>query len=113
MADTVATFDLDAEKGPIFKVLHTTARSQTALMTVPPGDEAGPAEVHPGSDQVFHVVEGRMRWRVWTHGTDASPEEGEGGPGTVLVVPAGIRHWVASLGDTPLFFLTVYSPPAY
>lgn len=113
MTGPVATFDIGAEKGPFFKILHTTARSQTAVMTVPAGEAAGPAEVHPDSDQVFHVLEGRMKWRVWTNGSDASPEEGEGGPGTILVVPAGIRHWVASLGDMPLFFLTVYTPPEY
>lgn len=113
MPGSVFTTDLIREKGPFFRVLHTTKRSQTAFMTVPPGEEAGPPEVHDDADQVFYVVEGVMRWKAWSKGEEAEPEAGEAGPGTVLVVPAGIRHHVASVGKEPLLFLTVYAPPEY
>jgi mannose-6-phosphate isomerase-like protein (cupin superfamily) len=103
--------DLGAQKGPFFRVLHTTKRSQTALMTVPSGADAGPPETHAHADQVFHVVEGEAEFHVWE--SDGPPTVHRGGPGTVVVVAAGIRHYVKSTGKVPLFFFTVYAPPEY
>lgn len=98
------------EAGPFFKVLHTTPRTQTAFMTIAPGDEAGPTETHEGEDQVFYVVRGELLARV---GAPGKEREVRGGPGTVLVVEAGTPHHVRSVGSEPLLFLTVYGPPAY
>jgi len=67
-------------KGEFFRVLQETERSQTAVMTIAPGADAGPAEGHAG-DQILYVLEGQAR--------------------------------VRSTGAQPLFFLTVYAPPAY
>lgn len=111
--DTLAFADLQTAKGTFFHVYHTTSRTQTGAMTVAPGREAGPAEVHDTSDQVFLFLEGEALVRVWADGADAEPEERRVGAGGVLVVPAGVRHWVKSVGDEPLFFFTVYGPPAY
>lgn len=111
--DTLAFAELAAAKGAFFHVYHTTARTQTGTMTVPPGQEAGPAEVHEGSDQVFLFLEGEALVRVWADGDDAEPEQRRVEAGGVLVVPAGVRHWVKSVGGEPLFFFTVYGPPAY
>ena len=33
--------------------------------------------------------------------------------GTLVTIPAGARHHVRNPGAVPLFFLTVYAPPAY
>jgi mannose-6-phosphate isomerase-like protein (cupin superfamily) len=82
-------------------------------MTVAPGKEAGPPEVHEGEDQVFLVLEGAAEVKVWEGGETQPPRHGHAGPGDVLVVPAGLRHWVKSTGTEPLFFFTVYGPPAY
>lgn len=112
MAQGFYAVDLHAEKGPFFRILHETDRSQTGFMTVPAGREAGPPEVHEGSDQVFYVVEGEAEFRVWDR-DDEAPSTHRGGPGTLVVVPAGIQHWVKSIGKEPLFFLTVYSPREY
>lgn len=101
---------LDAHRGAFFRVLHTTPRSQLAVMTIPPGEEAGRAEVHETQDQTIVVLEGKMLARVW-EGVHA--REVEGGPGFALVVPAGTKHWVKSVGSAPLFFVTTYAPPAY
>lgn len=112
---TFATFaaDLAAHEGEFFEVLHTTARTQTAVMTIAPGEEAGEPETHDAQDQVIVVLKGEMLARVWDDGKDAAPVEVRGGAGTALVVHAGTQHHVASVGDEPLFFVTVYGPPAY
>lgn len=103
---------LDDARGRFFAVLHTTSRTQTAAMTVPPGQEAGPAEVHADQDQVFLFVEGEAEVKVWAR-PGHEPRHERVGPGAIVVVPAGMRHWVKSVGREPLFFFTVYGPPAY
>ncbi len=113
MAGSLYATDLLAEKGPFFRILHGTTRSQTGFMTVPAGQEAGPPEVHTDSDQVFYVVEGEAEFRVWERDEEGPFASHRGGPGTLVVVPAGGRHWVKSVGQVPLFFLTVYAPPEY
>ncbi len=35
------------------------------------------------------------------------------GSGTCALIPAGARHHVKNAGAGPLFFLTIYAPPAY
>jgi len=35
------------------------------------------------------------------------------GPGALVLVPARTLHHVRNSGPTPLFFLTLYAPPAY
>jgi mannose-6-phosphate isomerase-like protein (cupin superfamily) len=105
--------ELKDARGRFFAVLHTTRRTQTATMTVAPGQEAGPAEVHEGEDQVFLFLDGEAEVKVWERGEGKEPERARMGPGGVLVVPAGMRHWVKSVGREPLFFFTVYGPPAY
>ena len=46
-----------AHRGEFFRVLQQTERSQTAVMTIAPGEDGGPEEEHHG-DQVVYVVEG-------------------------------------------------------
>jgi mannose-6-phosphate isomerase-like protein (cupin superfamily) len=97
--------DVTAHKGEFFRVLQQTKRSQTAVMTVAAGQDAGPAEVHDG-DQIVYIVEGEA---VVTVGED----ERRTGPGSLVMIPAGARHHVRNPGRRPLFFLTVYAPPEY
>ncbi|HEV8361639.1 MAG TPA: cupin domain-containing protein [Candidatus Thermoplasmatota archaeon] len=100
-------------KGRFFAVLHTTLRTQTATMTVPPGEEAGPPEVHEGEDQVFLFLEGEAEVSVWERGPGGVPTRRGAKAGDIVVVPAGLQHGVRSVGPGPLFFFTVYGPPAY
>ncbi|HVL87609.1 MAG TPA: cupin domain-containing protein [Candidatus Thermoplasmatota archaeon] len=111
-ADEVLWTPLSSARGAFFRVLHQTRRSQTAVMTVAPGEEAGPPETHE-ADQIFHVVEGEALVRIWADGRERTPLERRAPPGTLFVVPAGVQHWVKSVGREPLFFLTVYAPPEY
>jgi mannose-6-phosphate isomerase-like protein (cupin superfamily) len=92
-------------RGDFFRVLQSTAASQTAVMTVAPGQDAGPEEEHTG-DQIVYVLEGQAEMRVGTERLSA-------GPGALVLIPAGVRHHARNAGATPLFFLTIYAPPVY
>jgi mannose-6-phosphate isomerase-like protein (cupin superfamily) len=94
-----------SHKGEFFRVLQETSRSQTAVMTLDPGADAGPEEEHAG-DQILYVLEGHARVRIGDREHDAPP-------GALVMIPAHTRHHVRSTGERPLFFLTVYAPPAY
>ena len=97
--------DVFKHRGRFFEILQQTERSQTAVMTVGPGQDAGPEETHRG-DQVIYVIEGEAVVRV-------AGKEHRAGAGALLMVPAGTPHQVANAGKVPLFFVTVYAPPAY
>jgi mannose-6-phosphate isomerase-like protein (cupin superfamily) len=92
-------------RGAFFRVLQGTAASQTAVMTIAPGQDAGPEEEHAG-DQIVYVLEGEAEVRV-------GAERFVARPGALVMVPAGTRHHVRNAGTAPLFFLTVYAPPVY
>lgn len=97
--------DVFEHKGEFFRVLQDTPRSQVAVMTVSPGRDARPEEVHD-ADQIIYVVEGQATVRLGDREYKASP-------GALVMIPAGTRHHVRNPGSVPLFFLTVYAPPEY
>jgi mannose-6-phosphate isomerase-like protein (cupin superfamily) len=97
--------DALAHRGRFFRVLQQTARSQTAVMTIAPGAEAGPEEEHDG-DQIIYVVEGEALVRI-------GETEYKAAAGALVMIPARMRHHVTNPGRVPLFFVTVYAPPAY
>ena len=72
------------------------------------------AKFEPGSiyplhshayEQVSVVVQGRMRLNV-------GDETREVGPGDMWFVPANMPHGGVILGDEPVIFIDVYSPPS-
>ena len=97
--------DITRYRGQFFAVLQETARSQTAVMTIGPGQDAGPEETH-AADQIIYLVEGEATIRL-----DGVEHHAKAG-GCVLI-PAGVRHHVKNSGAGALFFLTIYAPPAY
>jgi mannose-6-phosphate isomerase-like protein (cupin superfamily) len=97
--------DALAHRGRLFRVLQQTERSQTAVMTIAPGEDGGPEEEHDG-DQVVYVVEGEALVRI-------AGKEHHAAAGLLVMIPARTRHYVKNPGRTPLFFVTVYAPPAY
>jgi mannose-6-phosphate isomerase-like protein (cupin superfamily) len=97
--------DVNEHRGEFFRVLRQTQRSQTAVMTIAGGQEAGPAETHH-ADQIVYVIEGEAVVTV-------DDEERRTGPGGLVMIPAGARHHVRNPGREPLFVLTVYAPPEY
>jgi mannose-6-phosphate isomerase-like protein (cupin superfamily) len=94
-----------AHRGRFFEVLQQTERSQTAVMTIAPGEDGGPEEQHAG-DQVLYVVEGEALVRI-------ADKEHRAMAGSLVMIPARTRHYVKNPGSAPLFFVTVYAPPAY
>lgn len=94
-----------AHRGRFFEILQQTERSQTAVMTIGPGEDAGPEEEHAG-DQIIYVVEGEAVVRI-------GAREHTAAAGALVMIPARTRHHVRNSGREPLFFLTVYAPPAY
>ena len=97
--------EIGKHRGEFFRVLQRTERSQTAVMTIPAGQDAGPAETHDG-DQILYVIEGVALISV-------DGEAVRTGPGALVTIPAGARHHVRNAGREPLFVLTVYAPPEY
>lgn len=97
--------DALAQRGRFFSVLQQTERSQTAVMTIAPGADAGPEEEHDG-DQIIYVVEGEALVRIGEQAHKAAA-------GALVMIPARTRHHVKNPGAVPLFFVTVYAPPAY
>jgi mannose-6-phosphate isomerase-like protein (cupin superfamily) len=89
----------------VFQVLLETERSQAAFMALEPG-QGTDGGIHENSDQLLYVVKGQLRARV-------SGEEVAGGPGTLLLIPAGTRHTVRNPEKERLLLLSVYAPPAY
>jgi mannose-6-phosphate isomerase-like protein (cupin superfamily) len=97
--------NIDGYRGRSFEVLQETERTQTAVMTIEPGRDGGPEETHAG-DQVVYVVEGEATVTIEGAAHQAQV-------GACVLIPAGARHHVRNAGARPLFFLTIYAPPAY
>jgi mannose-6-phosphate isomerase-like protein (cupin superfamily) len=90
-----------------FEVMQTTSRTQTAMMTLQPGDASGEkAEAHEKSDQVLLVLEGELIGEV---GSDRPRLK----KGDVIVIEAGTKHRFANASDKAAVTFNVYSPPAY
>lgn len=90
-----------------FKVLQTTRRSQTAVMTLGPGQASGnEPEAHRASDQVLLLVEGELSAEI--AGARSRMKAGD-----VVVIPPGTKHRFTNRGDQPAVSFSVYSPPEY
>jgi mannose-6-phosphate isomerase-like protein (cupin superfamily) len=100
-----AVIDAFRHRGQFFRVLQQTERTQTAVMTLAPGTDAGPEERHDG-DQVIYVIEGEAVVRI-------GDREHRAGAGALVTIPARTRHHVSNPGVVPLFLVTVYAPPQY
>ena len=90
-----------------FEVLQTSERSQTAMMTLAPGDSTGDrAEAHEKSDQVLLMLNGELTGEVG----DEHPTLKKG---DVIIIPAGVKHRFTNRAAKPAVTFNVYSPPAY
>ena len=90
-----------------FQVLQTGERSQTAMMTLKPGDATGAkAEAHERSDQVLLMLAGELSGEVG----DERPRLKKG---DVIIIPAGVKHRFVNQGKENGVTFNVYSPPAY
>lgn len=90
-----------------FEVLQTSERTQTAMMTLAPGDQTGrKAEAHEKSDQVLLMLSGKLSGTV-------GPETVELKKGDVLLIRAGTPHRFRNAGRQRAVTFNVYSPPEY
>ncbi len=92
-----------AENADFRRVLHTGARSQLVIMSIPPGGEVG-EETHEHVEQTLY----------FQSGSGEAVLDGETSPiaaGDVVVVTPGTRHNFKNTGAESLQIWTVYAPP--
>jgi mannose-6-phosphate isomerase-like protein (cupin superfamily) len=90
-----------------FAVLRTTRRSQTAVMTLGPGQATGPEpEAHRGSEQILLLVEGELTAEIG--GKRSRVKTGD-----VVIIPPRVKHRFLNRGDRPAVTFNVYTPPEY
>lgn len=90
-----------------FHLLETTGRTQTATMTLGPGEASSDEpEQHPHSDQVLLLLRGELRAEVGEERQTLRVND-------TIIVPAAMPHRFVNEGKEPAFAFTVYGPPAY
>jgi mannose-6-phosphate isomerase-like protein (cupin superfamily) len=90
-----------------FAVLQTEPRTQTAVMTLKPGQSSGSEpEAHKNSTQVLLVLSGEVLAEV--EGERKKLSEGD-----VIVIPAGVRHKFTNDRSSDCVTFNTYSPPEY
>jgi mannose-6-phosphate isomerase-like protein (cupin superfamily) len=65
-----------------------------------------PLHVHHAEDEMFHVIEGRVR--IW-----CDDETFEASPGTVAVLPRGVPHRFQNIGDAVARMLIAVTPGGF
>ena len=94
-----------ARKG--FKVLQTLKKSQSAVMTLRPGQWSGAmGNEHPGSEQTLLVLEGEVVAEI-------GDERKVLRKGDVVIVPLKAPHRFGNESDSAAITFNVYAPPAY
>jgi len=90
-----------------FHLLQTTGRTQTATITLQPGEATSEDfNAHPHSEQTVVLLEGELVAEV---GHEHHVLHG----GESLIIPAGAPHRLRNDAQGPAFAFTVYAPPAY
>ena len=95
--DAVEVF---SSEGPLLDIIQRTEFTQISVMTIPPEGDSGPMDVNETSDQVMLILRGKARIKVGS-------EENTFAPGTSILVPVGVNHYITNAGDVPLFVYCV------
>lgn len=91
----------------IFEVLQTGKKSQTAVMTLRPGQSSGNAmESHRRSEQVLVLLRGTL----WA---EVGRKKKTLKAGDSVIIRPGIKHKFTNRGETAAVSFNVYSPPEY
>lgn len=86
------------------RVLYTAERSQLVVMSIPVGGDIG-EEVHQDVDQFIRIEQGEGQSVL--NGVERDLTDG-----SVVVIPAGIRHNIKNTSpNSALKLYTLYSPP--
>lgn len=90
-----------------FSVLQTAELSQSALMSIAPGEASGPKEnEHPASEQVLYLIEGELCAEIGERSFMMRA-------GDSTIVRREVAHRFVNRGSKPALTLNVYTPPAY
>ena len=90
-----------------FSVLQTSKKTQSAVMTLKPGQSSGEkAEAHKDSEQVLIVLEGEVFAEV--EGETRNLKTGD-----VILIPAGVKHKFTNKSQKKVVTFNTYSPPEY
>lgn len=68
--------------------------------------ETTPLHTHPGAEESFYVLEGRVE--LWADGATS-----EASKGAFIVIPRGAPHALRRLSAEPVRMLTIVSPPGF
>jgi mannose-6-phosphate isomerase-like protein (cupin superfamily) len=92
----------------LFKVLHSTATAQAAMMTLRPGQSSSDEVVneHPRCEQWLYVISGAGKATVGKRSLAIRAN-------SLLVIEQGEAHKITNTGHKPLVTFNVYVPPAY
>ncbi|MGH7736739.1 MAG: cupin domain-containing protein [Candidatus Tyrphobacter sp.] len=90
-----------------FTVLQTGDASQTASMTLAPGESSGPkSNEHPDSEQVLYLIDGELQ-------ADVGDRRFIMRAGDSVIVPKDANHRFTNAGTAVAMTFNVYAPPAY
>jgi mannose-6-phosphate isomerase-like protein (cupin superfamily) len=85
---------------------HTQHRLGLIEVTVPAGPAMPPQHIHHKFEEVFIVVEGRLRFT-------SGDESVEVGAGDCVIVPVGTAHTFSNPFDAPARFINTLTPDLY
>jgi mannose-6-phosphate isomerase-like protein (cupin superfamily) len=85
-------------------VIFTATKSQIVLMSLRRGEEIG-LEVHDG-DQILYLVDGEGV--ALLDGEKSDIEKG-----SIVFVPAGVRHNIVNNDEEAMKLFTIYAPPQH
>ena len=85
---------------------HTQHRLGLIEATVPPGPGSPPQHVHRDHDEVFIVMEGKLRFT-------SEGEDSDAGAGSCVTVAAGTPHTFGNPFDAPARFICTVTPDLY
>jgi mannose-6-phosphate isomerase-like protein (cupin superfamily) len=86
---------VDAEIGARSVDLH--------LNVITAGTAPGPYHLHSKAENVYHVLDGRVRIRIDGRDHDAEP-------GDTVFIPPGVPHSASNIGDGDARLLEIYAP---
>jgi mannose-6-phosphate isomerase-like protein (cupin superfamily) len=90
-----------------FSVLQTSKKTQTAIMTLKPGQSSGKEpEAHKNSEQVLLVLEGEVAAEV--DGKRKTLKRRD-----IIVIPPGTPHKFKNKSNRRCVTFNTYSPPEY
>jgi mannose-6-phosphate isomerase-like protein (cupin superfamily) len=104
-----AHYDAIAKDGSQIRQLLATEEASVVHCTLPPG-ATSVATRNVGIDEIWYFLGGQGR--IWLGEEDADQvEERRVGPNTCLAIPEDVRFQFRTIGEAPLTFICITTPP--